>query len=65
MESEILFCCDNQKWVMKLTKKGVFFNREDFPNASASSFAQAIVEILEKEFSVTFHKKIPPYDKTI
>ena len=61
--SEISFNADSNKWVMKLTDKGIFFNRQAYPNAHPEDFAQAVVEILEKEFTVKFEKKFPPYDR--
>ncbi len=62
--NEIVFCPDPEKWIMKLTAgEGILFNREDYPESTPDDFAQAVIEILEQHFSVTFERKIPPYNK--
>ncbi len=61
--NEICFYAEKDKWIMKLTNKGIIFNREGYPDAKPDEFAQAVFEILEKEFSVKFEKKDPPYNK--
>lgn len=60
--SEISFNAE-QSWVMKLTKEGIFFNREAYPNAKPDDFAEAVIKILENEFTVKFEKNEPPYNK--
>ncbi len=61
---EIIFCADAGKWVMKIVKdKGILFNRDQYPNSKPDDFALAVIEILEKHFSVTFERKEPTYDK--
>ncbi len=48
---------------MKIVRdKGIIFNREENPHANADDFAQAVIEILERSFSVKFERKSPPYD---
>ncbi len=60
--SEIVFCADAGKWVMKIVRdKGILFNRDQYPDAQPDDFAKAVIEILEKHFSVTFERKEPPY----
>jgi len=62
--SEIIFNADcDGTWVMKLTTKGIFFNRDTFQNSSPDAFGLAVIQILEKSFSVKFEKIEPPYDK--
>ena len=65
IKSEIIFNADadDGSWVMKLTDKGIFFNRDRYPNVQPDDFAQAVIEILEKNFTVKFERKEPPYDK--
>jgi len=63
IESEICFSSDTHNWVMKLTKSGIFFNRERYPNSSVDDFAKAVIDILENEYTVKFEKKSPPYNK--
>ncbi len=63
-ESEIEFCCDTDKWVMKICRdRGILFNREEFPYSQPDDFANAVIEILEKCFTVKFEKLEPPYDR--
>jgi hypothetical protein len=65
MSSEIIFNADSDKerWVMKLTENGILFNRERFPDAKPDDFAQAVIGILEKEFTVKFLREKPPYNR--
>jgi len=58
-ESEIFFNVDAGKWVMKLTKSGIVFNREIYPDSSPDDFAKVFIDILEKEYIVKFEKKAP------
>jgi len=62
-KSEIVFMPDKKEWVMKLTKEGIFFNRERYPNSKPDDFAQCVIDILEQQFTVEFKRKKPPYDK--
>lgn len=64
-ESQITFNADvgENTWIMKLTNKGIFFNRERYPNSSPDDFADAVISVLEKKFTVKFERKDPPYDK--
>jgi len=66
MGSEIVFSAiSGKKWVMKLTKDGIFFNREAYPEAKPYDFAEAVIHILETAFTVKFEKKEPPYDRLL
>jgi hypothetical protein len=59
--SEIIFPAGNGQWAMKITKdKGILFNREAYPNTEPDEFARAVIDILERCFSVTFEKRTPP-----
>lgn len=60
-ESEICFNADTDLWALKITRNGIFFNREIFPNSLPDDFALAFIEILEKQFTVKFERKSPPY----
>lgn len=55
-ESTIIFNAEANEWVMKLTPRGIFFNRDRYPNAMPDDFANAVIEILEKNFLVKFEK---------
>lgn len=45
-------------WIMKLSEKGgIEFNRESYPNSSPDDFADAVIQILEKELNVKIGKK--------
>lgn len=46
------------EWVMKITRKGIFFNREKFPDATRDEFANSIISILETHLAVKFKKRI-------
>lgn len=63
MEKGINFLADKDKWVMKIKPEGIFFNREAYPDSNADEFANAVIQILEKSFAVTFERKTPPYVK--
>jgi hypothetical protein len=56
--SEIRFTANPEKgWAIKITKEGIRFNREAYPDSSADDFANAFMETLEKNFNVRFEKK--------
>jgi hypothetical protein len=58
----IIFCL-NDTWIMQIKDgEGIKFNREEFPNYDIHDFANDVIEILEKKFTVKFDKKTPPYD---
>ena len=58
MHSELYFCIPgNDSWIMKLTDRGVFFNRDQFAKASPDDFAQSVVDILESDYDVTIKRK--------
>ncbi len=61
--SQICFCPNPNKWCMKITSDGIIFNREEYPNSKPDDFAQAVIDILEKAFTVKFERKQPPYDR--
>ena len=50
------FYIDDQ-WCIKINEKGIFFNRERFPESTPGDFADAFIEILEKNYAVSFTKK--------
>lgn len=45
------------KWCIKITDEGIKFNRKDFSNFTEDEFADTILDILEKNFTVNFTKK--------
>ena len=55
----ITFCPDGENWAMEIRNDGIFFNIEGFPEWQPDDFAKAIIELLEKSFTVHF-EKIPP-----
>jgi len=59
--NSIIFNAEPCKWVMKITPEGIFFNREAYPDATPDEFAQTVIEILEKNFTVKFERKKLPY----
>lgn len=48
----------NNTWLIEITAEGIKFNREFFPDTNPDEFAKAFIEILEKNFEVSFTKKI-------
>ena len=44
-------------WLISISNDGFKFNREAYPNALADDFARAFVEIMERQFVVTFKKR--------
>jgi hypothetical protein len=60
---EIIFKSDEKDWVMALKDGSVIFNRERWPDALPDEFARAVIGILEKEYTVKFEKKEPPYNR--
>ena len=54
---EIIFNDGSGNWVMKITKQGIIFNKENFIFANTNDFAKAVCEILEKNFAVKFTEK--------
>jgi hypothetical protein len=64
-ESVVSFNLSENEWAMKITRdKGIIFNRKKFPNAPPDAFAQAVIDILEKCYTVKFKRKYPPYEKS-
>lgn len=64
--AEIVFKPNEQDWIMKLSRdEGILFNRESYPDATRDEFANAIIEILEKCFTIKFEKKEPPYHTNV
>lgn len=61
--SEIIFKTNEKDWCMRLTKKGIFFNRDKYPDSTTDDFAISVIKILEKEFSVKFERNSPPYQR--
>jgi hypothetical protein len=54
--SEINIGRDN-KWIIKLTSEGIFFNHEEFPNLTADDFVKEFIQILETNFRIRFEPK--------
>ncbi len=44
-------------WIIEISKEGIKFNREDFPNIDADGFAKAFCDILEMNYSFSFTKR--------
>lgn len=59
----ITFNADANVWFLKLTKDGIFFNKELYPNSQPDDFAQAFIDLLEKKFTIKFERTEPPYDR--
>jgi len=59
MENEhvITFNVTATDWAIKITKEGIKFNREKFPDAMPDDFARVFIELLEREFIVKFEKR--------
>lgn len=57
VQNEIIFFGEPGKWFMKISKKGFEFNREEYPNSAVDDFARAFMELIEKEFIVTFERR--------
>jgi len=56
--SEIFFCVDdNGTWFMKINKRGMFFNNDDYPNVKLNDAAIAFMKIIEKEYDIKFEKR--------
>ncbi|MEK6878161.1 MAG: hypothetical protein AABY22_01060, partial [Nanoarchaeota archaeon] len=56
-EREISFSASPDTWLMQVSEDGVIFNREAFPDATPDDFAEAVIQIIQNNFNVTFHKK--------
>jgi len=50
-------CVDTDKWIIRISKDGFKFNHAEYPNATAETFAQAFVDILERKYIVTMEKR--------
>lgn len=57
VNNEITFCPSPGEWVMKITKSGIIFNEDAYPNAKPHDFAKAVLQIMERSFSVKFTPK--------
>ncbi len=53
----IKFNVEPGKCIIFINKDGIKFNHKDYPNATADAFAQAFVDILEKQYVVTMEKR--------
>ena len=47
-------------WIYLVESDGIFFNRVGYPNAITNEFAQAVIEILEKKFTIKYEKETSP-----
>lgn len=57
-ESSIICCPSKDVWAIRITNKGIFFNKEIFPESGPDDFANFFIRILEKQYDVKFTKKI-------
>ncbi len=44
-------------WFLRINKNGIFFNKEIYPDSMPDDFARAFIEVLEKNYDVTFTKR--------
>lgn len=56
--SKNIYFQNAKDWVVRITEKGIEFNREAFPDHKPDDFAKEFMEIIEKGFAVKFEKKI-------
>lgn len=49
---------NNNDWLMRISDKGIEFNREAFPNWQPDDFTKAIIDLLENAYDLKFVKKI-------
>ncbi len=54
---------DNESWILRITKNGIVFNHEEWPDSTPSDFAQAFCDVLEKGYDITFTKRISKCDE--
>lgn len=54
---EIVFNADKGIWAIKISKDGIKFNREIYPESTPDDFALCFINILEKNFDVQFIPK--------
>lgn len=47
-----------EKWIFRISEKGIVFNHEEWPDATPSDFAQAFCAVLEKQYKVLFVRPI-------
>jgi hypothetical protein len=55
--SQMTFFAYKDKWFMKMTTEGIFFNHEEYPTSQASDFARAFMELMEKNYKIKFIEK--------
>ena len=56
-KEKLVFSASPDTWLMQVSEDGVIFNREAFPDATPDDFAEAVIQIIQNNFNVTFHKK--------
>ncbi len=54
---QMIFSLGDDKWVMKITKTGIVFNREDYPNLTVDEFSSLVVKTLENNCHVKFYQE--------
>jgi len=62
--SEMVFHAANGIWVLKIADEGIVFNRDLFPRSTPDLFAECFVNILEKNYEVSFTKMEKAKDET-
>ena len=55
--SQFIFNTDNGKWLIKISKDGIFFNKEEFSQTTPDEFAKCFIDILEANYDTTFEKR--------
>lgn len=56
-KSSITFWVNKTEWALEISKDGIKFNRELYPESNAEDFAEVFVQVLEKQYDVKFIKK--------
>jgi len=54
---QIEFKPNENYWAIRIRKDGIFFNRELYNESTVDDFALAFMELLERQFDVTFIKR--------
>ena len=55
--NSMIFSLGNVPWFFRISKEGIFFNKEAYPDFIADDFAKAFVDILEKSYDLKFEKR--------
>jgi hypothetical protein len=54
IDRKFIFTNDNNQWLIEISKDGIKFNRQVWPDFGPGEFAQAFVDILETNYEVKF-----------